>query len=72
MQMQQKIPQECTHLNLPENYEQFVEGIDNAHPITENDYTHIPMHTSPRTLRKKQLKVSCSYDKDGRTNTKVC
>ena len=71
MQMQQKIPEECTPLNLPDNYEQFVEGIDNAQSITENDYTDLSTRTSPRTVRKKQLKVSCSRDKDVRNNIKV-
>ena len=71
MQLQQKIPEECSPLNLPENYEQFVEGIDNAYPITENDYTQVSTHTSPRAVRKKQLKISCSHDNDVRYNTKV-
>ena len=71
MQMQQKVPPECMALSLPDNYEQFVEGINNANYDTEINYNHNSTNTSPRTLRKKQLKVSCSHDKNVRSNKKV-
>ena len=61
MQMQHKdIAPECEMLNLPENYEQFVEGIHRANPYNlESSYDNRSAQTSPKSGRKKQLKVSC-------------
>ena len=71
MQMQHKdVAPECEILNLPENYEQFVEGIHRATPYniaTRND--NISAQTSPRTGRKKLLKVSCFDERTQRSSS---
>ena len=71
MQMQHKdIAPECEMLNLPENYEQFVEGIHRANPYNvESSYDNRSAQTSPKSGRKKQLKVSCLVNKTKGTSS---
>ena len=77
MQTQQRfVPDYSTQssiLNLPDNYEQFVEEIDKAKGNNVTEYgcnSHIS-NTSPRSCRKKQLTVSCSLDRKHRNHSKV-
>ena len=73
MQLHQKTASECAILNLPENYEQFVEGIGNSKTYheTPTGLDSSISQNSPRTGRTKQLKVSCSVDRKNRSNSKV-
>ena len=69
--MQHKnVAPECEMLNLPENYEQFVEGIHRAIPYNiENRNDNRSAQTSPRTGRKKLLKVSCFDERTQRSSS---
>ena len=69
--MQHKdIAPECEMLNLPENYEQFVEGIHRANPYNvESNYDNRSSQTSPKSGRKKQLKVSCLVNRTKGTSS---
>ena len=73
MQLQQKTVADCSTLNLPENYEQFVEGIDNPRLIHEPEHVQKSgsSGTSPRVRPKRQLKVSCSIDQNDALHFKV-
>ena len=73
MQLQQKIVPDCSTLNLPDNYEQFVEGIDNPRVIHEPEHGQKSgsSGTSPRVRPKRQLKVSCSIDQNDALHFKV-
>ena len=71
MQMQHKVVPECEILNLPENYEQFVEGIHRATPYVESNFDSRSAQTSPKTGRKKQIKVSCVVDRNQRSSSLV-
>ena len=73
MQLQQKIVTDCSTLNLPDNYEQFVEGIDNPRVIHEPEHGQksCSSGTSPRVRPKRQLKVSCSIDQNDALHFKV-
>ena len=73
MQLQQKTVPDCSTLNLPDNYEQFVEGIDNPRVIHEPEHGQKPCSsgTSPRVRPKRQLKVSCSIDQNDAVHFKV-
>ena len=69
--MQHKVVPECEILNLPENYEQFVEGIHRATPYIEPNVDSRSSQTSPKTGRKKQIKVSCLVDRNQRSSSLV-
>lgn len=69
--MQHKVVPECEILNLPENYEQFVEGLHRTTPYVEPHFDSRSDQTSPKTGRKKQIKVSCLVDRNQRSSSLV-
>ena len=69
MQMQHKNVASPEFCNLPENYEQFVEGIHHATPYNENDHDSRFAQTSPKLGRKKLLKVSCLDNRNQRSSS---